>query len=313
MLETPVLFMVFNRPETTARVLERVIDARPKRLFVSADGPRPGNAEDNDRCESVRALIDNLPLEIEVYRLFRDSNLGCKRSGITALDWFFSQVDRGIVLEDDCLPDPSFFGFCESALARYEEEERVMLVSGHNPFGAFPSGLDTVLSKYPFIWGWASWHRAWENYTPEIGNWDAGNASKQIEEWLRSKHAVHFWKKAFRDTANGDEVWDYQLNYAMCRREALAIVSARNLVSNIGFGVDAVHTRDPNDHRQFLPVFSASSKPKFPEALIPDSSFERRAVRELYFNHELTCAGKVKGALRKARAAVRRRNVNVER
>ena len=301
MLGTPILFMVFNRPEETARVLQRIVEAAPKRLFVSADGPRPGHPEDESRCASVRALIDALPPNMEVQRLFRTSNLGCKRSGVEALTWFFSRVDRGIILEDDCLPDPSFFRFCESALERYENEERVMLVSGHNPFGAFPRGSDAVLSKYPFIWGWASWSRAWKLYNPEISNWDAGATSKQAGRWLGSKHAVHFWMKAFRDAAIGAEVWDYQISYVMCMREALAVVSSRNLVSNIGFGASAVHTGDPLDPRGSLPLLSAPLKLKFPGSLAPDAQFERRAIHELYFNRDLTFTGWAKKVLRRIR------------
>jgi hypothetical protein len=255
----------------------------------------------------VKALIDNLPLQVKVQRLFRTINLGCKRSVVTALEWFFSEVDWGIILEDDCLPDPSFFGFCESALERYEKAERVMLISGHNPLGAFPPGSDAVLSKYPFIWGWASWRRAWKYYKPEIGDWDCGATSIQAKKWLGSKHALHFWMKAFHDAAIGAETWDYQLNYAMYMREALAVVSGRNLVSNIGFGADAVHTRDPQDPRQSLPLYSAPLKPRFPNSLTPDARFERRTIHQLYFNRDLTLIGGAKRALRRIGVRVRRK------
>jgi hypothetical protein len=303
MLETPVLFLVFNRPYTTARVLDRIIDARPRVVFVAADGPRAGNNEDEKRCSEVRALVDRIPPDIEVRRLFRQENLGCRKSVSSALEWFFSQVDRGIVLEDDCLPDPSFFGFCEAALLRYEHEERVMLVSGHNPLGAFPSGKDALLSKYPFIWGWASWRRAWKHYKPEIGKWASKGLSTQIKSWLRSPHALSYWRKAFKDVENGADTWDFQLDFAMFVRRTFAIVPAKNLVSNIGFGKDARHTTDPEDNRKSLPVFVAPSAPQFPVRIVPNPYFERRIVSEFYFNRDLTILGKAKMRLRQMFAA----------
>jgi hypothetical protein len=300
-MNTPILLMVFNRPEQTARVIERILRVRPKKLFVSADGPRENNEQDAARCSTVRALVDSLPPEIEVQKLYRAKNLGCKRSGVEALEWYFSQVEQGIVLEDDCLPDPSFFSFCEAALERYREEERVMIVSGHNPFGAFPRGTDIFMSKYPFIWGWASWRRAWKHYKSEIAGWDTGDGSRQIRTWLRSQHAVDFWRRAFRGAAEGAEVWDYQLNYAMYMRNAFAAVSGRNLVANIGFGPDAIHTKDAGDSRKLLPVFQAPAHLKFPARLTADIRFERRAIRRLFLNHDHTLLGTLKVFLRRIR------------
>ena len=299
MLETPILFMVFNRPKETAQVLERILQASPKHLFVAADGPRLERPDDTARCAAVRALFDALPPEVDVQRLFRTANLGCKRSVATAIEWYFSHVVRGIILEDDCLPDPSFFGFCESALERYENEDKVMVVSGHNPFGAFPLRADAVLSKYPFIWGWASWRRAWKHYRPEMDDWDPNATLRQAKKWLGSKHAVDFWMKAFRDSALGTDTWDYQLNHAMYMKEALAVVSGRNLVSNVGFGADAVHTGDPGDPRQSLALYSAPLKPRFSSFLRPDARFDRRAVHDLYFNRDLTFVGRAKKVLRR--------------
>lgn len=305
MLQAPVLFMLFNRPKQTERVLQRIIAASPRALFVSADGPRKGNLTDEERCAAVRSLVDSIPKNIKVYKLYREKNLGCKKSGISALSWFFEENESGIVLEDDTLPDPSFFSFAEASLQRYRNEERVMLISGHNPLGKIGGKGDTLFSKYPFIWGWASWRRAWKTYSAYVDNWDSDFSRKNTKAWLRSKHAVFFWRKAFHEAAKGSEVWDYQLCYSMFMRHSFALVSSKNLVGNIGFGGDAVHTINPSDSRQNVPVYSAGSCLNFPKSINPDPAFEKAIVRKLYRTDESTVYGRFKTIARPPLHALR--------
>jgi hypothetical protein len=292
--------MVFNRPQQTQRVLWQILAAKPSAIFVSADGPRKTNPDDREKCAAVRDCIENIPKDIRVQRLYHAENLGCRKCVTTALSWFFGKNEYGIVLEDDTLPDISFFAFCEAALLKYMDEERVMVVSGHNPLGSFPSKTDAVFSRYPYIWGWGSWQRAWRHYRPEITERNLKESKKQVNKWLRSRYAASFWSKAFRASANGTDTWDYQLNYSMCIRETVALVSARNLVANIGFGPDAVHTKNPADPLQNTPIFHAPEVPEFPKSLAPDPLFEKTVIRKLYFDTDWTFFGRLKSVLRPA-------------
>ena len=162
-LRTPVALLIFNRPDTTERVFNAVAKARPSKLLVVADGPRDSRPGEAARCEQTRAIIKRVDWDCEVITNFADRNMGCKLRVSSGIDWIFEQVEEAIILEDDCLPDPSFFRFCDEMLERYRDNERVGMVSGGNlQFGRHRGTGSYYFSKYTHIWGWASWRRAWK-------------------------------------------------------------------------------------------------------------------------------------------------------
>ncbi len=299
-ISTPVLLVTFNRPDTTRQVLAEILEAGTGELFVSADGPRKSKPDDFSRCEETRKLFQDLPSSVRLHTLFHDKNLGCRAAVSTAITWFFRHVERGIILEDDCLPDPSFFSFCEEGLRKYDSVERIKIIAGQNPLGIFESPTDAVLSKFAFIWGWASWRRVWAQYDLEISQWPSSEAERDISSWLSSKHATHYWFNHFNAIKNGLDTWDVQLNFLMYRSHGLAVIAKSNLVKNIGFLIDATHTADPNDPRQFIPVRSAPAKPVFPTRIEHNRAFDRELVRKHYFVEDLTLLGKAKNILRPA-------------
>ena len=169
MSKKAVLFIIFNRPETTKKVFSAIRAYRPERLFVAADGPRPGRPDDQEKCAAARALVQcDWPCEVHTRCL--DANAGCRDAVSGGVGWFFEQVDEGIVLEDDCLPCPDFFRFAEAALERYRGDERVMHISGVN-FQVRPAGA--YFSTIPHIWGWASWRSAWRHYDVGMADFPA--------------------------------------------------------------------------------------------------------------------------------------------
>lgn len=170
-VSTPVAFFIFNRPVLTEIVFEAIAKAKPKKLLVVADGPR--FAEEEEKCQKARAaVIDKINWECEVLTNFSDRNQGCKYRVSSGLDWVFSEVEEAIILEDDCLPAPSFFRFCETLLARYRDDERVMTISGDNfQLGNSRTEYSYYFSKYTHIWGWASWRRAWQHYDVDMKSW----------------------------------------------------------------------------------------------------------------------------------------------
>ena len=214
-LSTPILLLVFNRPETTGRVVESIRSIRPTRLFVAADGPRAAVAGETQRCMEARRLAVSIDWTCEVETLFRDENLGCARAVSSAITWFFEQVTEGIILEDDCVPSASFYRFCEELLGRYREDRRIMHVAGNShQYGRRRGSASYYISKYANIWGWATWRRAWEQYDFSL-----------------------------RPAWELQDTWDTQWQLSLEKAGGLAIVPNQNLVRNIGFGSGATHTK----------------------------------------------------------------------
>jgi hypothetical protein len=244
-LQTPVLFLIFNRPETTRLVLDAIRQAAPPRLFVAADGPRPGNARDETLCEETLSLVkQGIDWSCQVDYLIRKSNLGCGKAPNSAVSWFFDNVDEGIILEDDCRPVPEFFPFCESLLQRYRGVPRVAQIGGFNcQFGRRRGNASYYFSRYFHIWGWATWRRAWAGYDVEMRDYPEFLAEGGLENLFERKVVRDFWQRNFDTVRSGTVVtWDYQWAYHNFKKDALAIVPNVNLVHNIGFGDNATHT-----------------------------------------------------------------------
>ena len=241
---SPVLFLVFNRPDTTQRVFDAIRAARPPRLYVAADGPRAGRAGEADRCEAVRRIATAVDWPCEVVTLMRPTNLGCKRAVSSAITWFFEREPEGIILEDDCLPDPSFFGYCDALLERYRDDDRIMCISGDNFVSAWWKPQDSYyFSTFNHIWGWASWRRAWRHYDVKMTGWQQSGAAAVLDKtFAQSRPARSYWRAVFDKVASGGiDTWDYQWTFVCWRASGLTCLPRVNLISNIGFGADATH------------------------------------------------------------------------
>lgn len=244
--ETPILFLIFNRPETTRKVFEQIRKIKPRRLFVAADGPRTDKTGEAEKCRETRDVIGCVDWDCEVKTLFRDRNLGCKRAVSSAISWFYEQVEAGIVLEDDCLPSSSFFSFCAELLRRYADDERVMMISGDN----FQDGIQRgdasyYFSQIPHIWGWATWRRAWNRYDVAMSAFPEFLKAGGINRISTAIDVQNFWLTNFVSTYEGRiNTWDYQWVFAMFLHGGLSICPQVNMISNIGFGGDSTHTAD---------------------------------------------------------------------
>lgn len=282
-LLTPVLFIVFNRLDTTRRVFEAIRHAQPSRLYIAADGPREDKLGEDLKVREVRAYVMNLiDWKCEVKTLFREENLGCKRAVSSAIDWFFENEEEGIILEDDCLPDEHFFPFCVQLLEKYRDNERVMMISGDNFLGEPVTPADSYyFSKYCHIWGWASWRRAWKHYDVSMRLWPqvrVDGFSKMVDS-----QEYFFWKWGFDHTFGGQiDSWDYQWSFACWMNKGIEIMPTVNLVSNLGCGEDSTHTKK-GDHRiAALRTQSLNFPLKHPESVVVDRQADR-VSRELFF------------------------------
>jgi hypothetical protein len=243
-LNTPVLFLIYRRSDTAKKVFEEIKKARPKKLFIAADGPKEGEEE---KCQRARDIVmNNIDWECKVKTLFRDKNLGCKYAVSGAIDWFFHNVEEGIILEDDTLPNQSFFRFCEELLERYRDDERIMHISGYNHFGELKNyKYSYVFSKYTPIWGWATWRRAWQFYDVNISTYPQFKEEGQIYNIFRTererKHRIKILDKLYN---NKIDTWDYQWNYCVRINNGLSIIPVKNLVSNLGLSGESTHTKE---------------------------------------------------------------------
>lgn len=244
-MQTPVAFIIFNRPTVTERVFAAIAEARPPKLLVIADGPREDHPGEARACDATRAVVERVDWECQVSTQYAASNLGCRRRVSSGLDWVFDTVAEAIVLEDDCLPDPSFFRFCEELLHRYRDDGRVAQIGGANfQFGHRRTADSYCFSLYPHIWGWASWRRAWQHYDVGLSRWPQLRGSDWLQNVVGDPKQMRYWRRIFDKVDAGDvDSWAYQWAFVCWSRGALTALPDVNLISNIGFGQDSTHTR----------------------------------------------------------------------
>ncbi len=294
-LNTPVAFLIFNRPDTTERVFNEIARAKPPKLLVVADGPRAARAGEAGQCARTRAIIDRVDWDCEVLTNFADTNMGCKARVASGIDWIFSQVEECIILEDDCLPEPTFFRFCEEMLERYRDNPRVGMVSGGNlQFGHKRGRASYYFSRYTHIWGWASWRRAWRLYDRDIALWPAFRDEGWSDTFFRTQGERDYWANSFQAVYDGKlDTWDCSWTFTAFVHGLLQVAPNVNLISNIGFGPQATHTHVvgihanmPTEPMQF-PLTHPSFVLQDPEAdrYIADDqlapSFFKRQVRRV--------------------------------
>jgi hypothetical protein len=246
--DTPILFLVFNRPGPTEKVFERIRHIKPTKLFIAADGPRENKVGEKDKCEDVRNLIlEGIDWPCEIKTLFRDKNIGCGPAVSEGITWFFEHVEEGIIIEDDILPSHSFFGFAEQLLKLYRNDESVWHVGG-NSYNPYEMKSPYYFSAYPHIWGWATWRRAWRNYKFQLDDIDPQKLFANINELFLTQSEKKFWIDFYNSYFKVKEktTWDYQWTCRMWYNKGLAILPSANLIMNIGFEEDATHTADKN-------------------------------------------------------------------
>lgn len=242
-LNTAVLFLIFNRLDTTKQVFEAIQKAKPPRLYIAADGARNNKYGEFEKVKAVRDfIINNVDWQCEIKTLLREKNLGCKYAVSSAITWFFENEEMGIILEDDCLPDQSFFWFCEELLEMYKDDKRIWHIGGINLQNGIKRGdADYFFSKYSHIWGWASWANRWQFYDAELSKI---NNSDFIRRTFKNKSMQNFWiKNLIEIKKNKIDTWDFQWIFTIWFNGGLAILPNINMILNIGFGDEALHTK----------------------------------------------------------------------
>lgn len=255
-----ILFIVYNRPELTARIFSAIRKARPEKLYIAADGPKRNHERDIVACHRVREIVSHVDWPCDVKTIFRKENQGCVQSVTSSITWFFDNEDEGIVLEDDCLPNPDFFRYCAELLARYRDDERVMVISGDNSIDAeLKNHSSYAFVRFALVWGWASWARAWAHYNPASIGSDARNEA--ILNICKNENNFRIINENLEKIIHHRfDTWDYIWNFNIWAQKGLCVIPKENLISNIGFSKDATHTTDITDRRANRPMRSL----KFP-------------------------------------------------
>lgn len=277
----PVLFLTFNRPESTKRVFSAIRAAKPFKLYIASDGPRQQRANEKKTVIQIRDFLSrNIDWDCEPKFLFRDTNSGCKIAVSDAISWFFEHEEMGIILEDDCLPSSSFFPFCNELLQKHKNNDEILHIGGTNPIES-PKRLESYYySKYNRIWGWATWRRAWNLYDGDLKNWPKLKKTKQHYKLFKNKEEAAHWEKAWDNVYQKKiDTWDYQWFFNRVTN-GLAIISSTNLVTNIGFNEDATHTTQKNDLVSDLPRYEIEFPLTHPKETVVDEELD-----DIWSNH----------------------------
>ncbi len=276
-LQTPVVFLIFNRPAETQRALQEIAKARPTKLFVVADGPRPERPEEARLCAEARAVIERVDWDCKVFKNYSDTNLGCADRVSSGISWVFEQVETAIILEDDCLPLPDFFSFCDDLLIRYKDDNRIMTIAGNNfQFGHKRTDDSYYFSYYAHCWGWATWRRAWQLYDHEMKLWPQIQNSRWLEDILCNPAAVDYWEKTLQDVFEKKiSSWNIRWLFSSWVQNGLTILPNENLVTNVGFGSVATNTKVSSPLAN-MAVHPLSRPFKHPAFVVRDTDLDRR-------------------------------------
>lgn len=304
-MNTAVAFIIFNRPRATERVFGEIAKARPPKLLVVADGPRPDRPGEAERCRETRAIVERVDWDCDVRTNFSEENLGVRRRISSGLDWVFGEAEEALVLEDDCLPHPTFFPFCEELLAKYRDDERVMMVSGDNFLpGPRRSPYSYYFSRYVHIWGWATWRRAWRHYDVEMKGWPELRDTSLLLDVLGDKTDAAYWRYTLDSVARGYlDTWSYQWLCACWAQNGMSVTPAVNLVSNIGYGADATNLTASDSLGENLPTEAMSWPLRHPPHMARDRAADDFISRRIFRCGRWTNHGRLARVARAVREA----------
>jgi hypothetical protein len=254
--QSAVLFIVFNRPETTGLVFERIKAAQPRHLYIAADGPRTDRAGEAELCAQTRAVAQLVDWPCQVNTLYRDTNLGCKEAVSSAITWFFEHEEEGIILEDDCLPAHSFFKYCDTLLEKYRYDTRIRHIGGANlQQGNIRGNASYYYSNLTHVWGWAGWRRVWQEYDKDLTKYHTADVRLQMSRIFTDTYILDSWVEIFTALKAGRiDTWDYQLTFLNFFNHSLSVIPNQNLISNIGFGNGSTHTVDTSNRHAAIPL-----------------------------------------------------------
>ncbi len=283
-MNTAVLFIIFNRQDLACVVFEKIREAQPKRLYIAADGPRKDRTDEPEKCELTRkSILDMIDWDCELKCKFEEQNFGCGLAISSAIDWFFNFEEEGIILEDDCLPNSTFFRFCEEMLSLYRTNKRVRMITGTN-FRVSDVATNTYSFSSCFsIWGWATWRHEWNLYDKTMKSWKQTREDGSFQDLFSDRRIYRYWRSIFDKVYDGEiDTWAYQWVYTCLITKGLSIVPSMNLISNLGFREDATHTRSKKSPRAALKTTELVFPLLHPCEVKEDKAMDEFIYKEIY-------------------------------
>lgn len=269
---TPILFITFNRLDTSEQVFNMIRMVRPEKLYLYSDGPRKHIEGEEQQVKSVREWLKrNVDWPCNIQVKFLEENKGTRYAIGEAVNWMFEKEEQGIIFEHDCLPHHSFFLFCQELLLKYKEEEKIMHISGNNYlFGRINHDTSYYFSQHNISWGWATWRRAWKYYDVDMKAYPK-DREHLVKRLSNNKRIQKYWFSILDRVYNGKiQTWDFQWTFAMWQKGGVAIVPENNLVTNIGYGKKAIHTANAKDKLAKLPLSEIRFPLKHPNQIVCD-------------------------------------------
>ncbi len=294
MFETPILLIVFNRPEETKKVFAEIRKLAPAHLYIAADGPREDRLGEKQLCETVQAILDDINWKCSVKRMYRKKNVGCGVAVSEAITWFFENVEQGIILEDDCVPHQSFFLYCAQLLDKYKSDERIISIGGTNLGYHLPDDSSYAFSRFMNMWGWASWKRSAKLVDYKMHSWNhLPSKTLFLQKKLSDRTLVpdinwiNYWGYYFNITAAGKaNTWDYQWIFAQLCYDKLSVFPATNLIHNIGFSNNATHTHEVTHPLAALSISTMDFPLVHPAQVAFDKTYEREYIKKIWFQYK---------------------------
>jgi hypothetical protein len=288
MFETPILFIIYNRPDRTQLVFNEIKKQKPIKLYVHADGPRSGNQNDIFKCRESQKIIDEqVDWSCELHKLYRTDNLGCGRGPAEAITWFFTEVEEGIIIEDDCLPHPDFFNYCEELLIRYRFSEKIMVIGAATYRDDYPCKYSYTFTIYATMAAWATWRRVWSLYDHHLSFTNRNELQLKLKSLFYSEFECEHWMKLYDWIVEDgfSDYWDWQLSFLLFYHHGLAIRPQKNLISNIGTGEDATHTKNVSSemfaaYRETFSILPLMHPPQINSDMKVDSIYFKKMYYE---------------------------------
>jgi hypothetical protein len=298
-VKSPILFLIFNRPNESKILFNAIRSAKPSKLYVAADGPRD-NGIDEGLCLETKSILDQIDWDCKLVTLFRDKNLGCGKAVSGAINWFFENEEEGIILEDDCLPSLDFFRFCDEMLNKYRNDHRIGHICGCNFQDRIKRGsADYYFSKLTHVWGWASWRRVWNNYDFEMTRLDSAHKIDFLSSLTQiSKFKKHIYQELYKTQAGIINTWDYQYFFSNQINSYLSIIPNYNLISNIGFNQDGTHTIEANSPKSKIDFEKLPNVIIHPETVYPNYDADNYTLKNEMPKYFQIKTSEVKGMIR---------------